>query len=181
MRFFRLHHPTPSRVILVESGSRHLLEPAISYFRRCYGESLAFDLVTCYAGLPPGLPREAVTVYPIHQFRGRAGRRRLYQALRATRPTTMAIICSGEPIMAKWKWALALHLPVKVLVINENGDFFWFDRSNWPTIRQLFLSRTGLLGADAARTIGQLLLFPFTLSFLLLYAAFIHLRRKVHA
>ena len=46
--------------------------------------------------------------------------------------------------MTKWKWALALRLPVKVLVVNENGDFFWFDRANWRTIRHFVLFRAGL-------------------------------------
>ena len=90
------------------------------------------------------------------------------------------MICSGEPIMTKWKWALALRLPVKVLVVNENGDFFWFDRANWRTVRRFVFIRTGLSGGDAVRTIGRILVFPLTLAFLLLYAALIHLRRKVH-
>ena len=40
--------------------------------------------------------------------------------------------------MTKWKWALAFRLPVKVLVVNENGDFFWFDReqlADHPALR----------------------------------------------
>ena len=82
--------------------------------------------------------------------------------------------------MTKWKWGLALRLPVKVLVVNENGDFFWFDRANWRTVRRFVFIRTGLSGGDAVRTIGRVLVFPLTLAFLLLYAAFVHLRRKVH-
>ena len=82
--------------------------------------------------------------------------------------------------MTKWKWALALHLPVKVLIVNENGDFFWLDRSNWPTIRRFVLDRSGLAGSGAVRTVGRVLASPLTLLFLLLYAAFVHLRRKVH-
>jgi len=180
MRFFRLRSPVPSRVILVESGSRHLLTGAITYFRNCYGEHLPFDLVTCYAGLPPGLPPDSASIYPIHKFRGRQGRRRLYQALRAGRPSVLVMVCSGEPIMAKWKWALALNLPVKVLIVNENGDFFWLDRSNWKVVRRFVLARAGLSGSDSIRTVGQILLFPFTFLFLLGYAIFVHVRRKVH-
>lgn len=181
MRFFRLSHPAPSRVVLVESGSRHLLEGAIAYFRRCYGDGVPFDLVTCYAGLPPGLTPESSSVYPVHKFRGREGRRRLYKILRAGNPSALVMICSGEPILSKWKWALALNLPVKVLVINENGDFFWLDRSNWSILRRFVLTRAGLTGSGAVRTLGQVLLFPFTLLFLVFYAIFIHLRRKVLA
>lgn len=83
--------------------------------------------------------------------------------------------------MAKWKWALAFRLPVKVLIVNENGDYFWCDRSNWKVIRRFTLLRAGLSGGNAVHTIGRILFFPLTLAYLLLYAAVIHLRRKVRA
>lgn len=83
--------------------------------------------------------------------------------------------------MFRWKWALALHLPVKVLIVNENGDFFWCDRSNWTIIRRFVVFRAGLSGGRGTRTIGRVLLFPLTLAYLLLYALVIHLRRKIHA
>jgi hypothetical protein len=179
MRFLRTGAPSVSRVLLVESGSRHLIEGVVPHLRRMLGEGTHFDLATCYAGLPLGLTAESV-VYAVHEYRGRADRRRLYGMLRSRRPGILVMLCSGEPIMTKWKWALALHLPVKVLVVNENGDFFWFDRANWRTIRRLVLYRAGLSGGDAVRTMGRILVFPLTLAFLLLYAALIHLRRKVH-
>jgi len=179
MRFLRTSLPRVSRVLLVESGSRHLLEGVIPHLRSMFGEGTSFELATCYAGLPAGLTSESV-VYPVYEYRGRQGRRRLYRMLRARGPEVLVVICSGEPIMTKWKWALALRLPVKVLAVNENGDFFWFDRANWPAVRHFVLFRAGLSGGDAVRTIGRILVFPLTLAFLLFYAALIHLRRKVH-
>ena len=179
MRFFRLRLPTTPRVLLVESGSRHLLEGVLPYLRDTFGDRVPIDLVTCYAGLPSGLPEES-TIYHIHGFRGRQGRKRLYRELLARGVSVLVIVCSGEPIMTKWKWSLALRLPVRLLVVNENGDFFWFDRSNWNVIRHFVLFRAGLSGGDAVRTIGQILLFPLTLAYLLVYAGIIHLRRKVH-
>jgi len=179
MRFLRIGIPRAPRVLLVESGSRHLLEGVVPYLRSVLGERTPFDLVTCYAGLPAGLSAESA-VYPVHQYRGRRGPQHLFRILRARRPEVLVMICSGEPIMTKWKWGLALRLPVKVLVVNENGDFFWFDRTNWRTVRRFVFIRTGLSGGDAVRTIGRVLVFPLTLAFLLLYAAFVHLRRKVH-
>jgi hypothetical protein len=179
MRFLRTATPRVTRVLLVESGSRHLLEGVAPHLRSMLGEDTSFDLATCYAGLPAGLTADSV-VYPVHLYRGRHGRQRLYRILRARRPQVLVMICSGEPIMTKWKWALALHLPVKVLVVNENGDFFWFDRAHWRTVRRFVLFRAGLSDGDAVRTIGRILVFPLTLAFLLFYAALIHLRRKVH-
>src|SRR5450759_1196266 len=108
MRFLRTRTPRVSRVLLVESGSRHLLEGVAPHLRSMLGEDTSFDLATCYAGLPAGLTAESV-VYPVHLYRGRHGRRRLYRILRARRPQVLVMICSGEPIMTKWKWALALH------------------------------------------------------------------------
>jgi hypothetical protein len=103
--------------------------------------------------------------------------RRLFAELSARRYAVMGIICSGEPILAKWKWVLAARLPAKVIVINENGDYFWFDYSNWRIIGYFALLRAGLAGPGAVRGVARLALFPFTLLYLLLYAAAVHLRR----
>jgi hypothetical protein len=69
--------------------------------------------------------------------------------------------------------------------LNENGDYFWFDYSNWPIIRHFVLFRAGLSGAGAVRTLVRLLLFPLTLLYLVLYAAVVHtraaIRRKAHS
>jgi len=179
MRFLRLGFPPVTRIALVESGSRHLLEGVLPYLRSTFGAEIPVDLVTCYAGLPAGLP-EGTAVHHVHNYRGRPGRKRLYRELMASGVAVLVIICSGQPVMTKWKWALAIHLPVRLLIVNENGDFFWFDRSNWKIIRHFVLFRAGLSGGDAVRTIGQVLVFPLTLAYLLLYATAIHLRRRIH-
>jgi len=141
--------------------------------RRTYGESVPIDLVTCYAGAPAGIH----AVYRVADHRGRDGRRKLYRTLQANRYPIMGIVCSAEPIMTKWKWVLAARLPAKVLVINENGDYFWLDRGHWRAILHFALFRAGLTGSGAARTLGRLLVFPFTLLYLLLYASVVHIRR----
>ena len=191
MRYlFRQRIPPIDRVLLVESGPRHISEHLLPILRQAWRQDLLVDLVTCYSGVPAGFPPEAPTghdpqvtshstrVFPVHHYRGRAGRRRLYRELRALGYTVLGIICSGEPIMTKWKWALALRLPVKVFVVNENADFFWLDYTQWRTIRQFVLFRAGLAGAGAVHTLARLVLFPFTVLYLLLYAAAVHLRRK---
>jgi len=173
VRYFLRRGPPPvSRILLVESGSRHLIERALPSLRRTYGE-VPIDLVTCYTGAPLGIQE----VHRVADHRGPAGRRKLYAALADRRYSLMGIVCSAEPIMTKWKWALAARLPAKVFIINENADYFWFDRGHWREILHFVLFRTGLTGAGAARTLGRLLLFPFTLLYLLLYASVVHLRR----
>ena len=141
--------------------------------RKTYGESTPIDLVTCYPGTPKGID----LLHHVADYRGPGARRKFYRSLASGGYSIMGIICSAEPIMTKWKWALAARLPVKVFVINENGDYFWLDRGHWRSIRHFALFRAGLTGAGAARTAGRLLVFPFTLLYLLLYASTVHIRR----
>jgi hypothetical protein len=87
------------------------------------------------------------------------------------------MVCSGEPLMTKWKWMLAARLPAKVFVINENADYFWLDRTHAGNIWDFVLLRTGLAGSGAVRILARLVSFPFTFLYLLLYAATVHARR----
>ncbi|MBI3209783.1 MAG: hypothetical protein HYZ37_12920 [Candidatus Solibacter usitatus] len=178
--FFSQRIPDFTRILLVESGARSLLDGLIPGIRAIYGERLEIDLVTCYAGEPAGLPGGA-KVYRVWDYPDPVSRARLARELCANQYAITGIICSGEPIMNKWKWWLAWKIPAKVFVLNENGDYYWFDYSNWRTMLHFAVFRMGLTGADAVTTIARVLLCPFTLAYLLLYAAFVHLRRKVRA
>jgi hypothetical protein len=171
--FLRRRQPPVSRILLVESGSRHLIEGVLPGLRRTYGDGVPIDLVTCYAGAPAGID----AVHRVTEHRGPDGRRTLYRALAANRYSILGILCSAEPIMTKWKWALGARLPAKIFVINENGDYFWLDRGHWRAILHFALFRAGLTGSGAIRTLGRLFVFPFTLSYLLLYASTVHIRR----
>ena len=141
-----------------------------------YGEQVELDLVTCYAGEPAGFRGK---VYRVTEFTGAEGRGNLYQQLAQRNYNIMGIICSAEPIMTKWKWMLAARLSGKVFVLNENGDYFWLDRGHLASIRHFVLFRAGLIGTGAVRALARLVLFPFTLLYLILYAATVHLRRKL--
>jgi hypothetical protein len=175
--FFRRRIPEVQRVLLVESGSRAITERLLPLLRGIHGSAFAIDLVTCFPGLPAGFPSE-MTVYRVSDYAGRTGRKRLYRELRARGYSLLGIVCSAEPIMNKWKWALAAQIPAKVFLINENADYFWLDYSHWRTLTRLALLRAGLSGAASLRTLARLALFPFTLAGLLLYAAYVHTRRK---
>ncbi len=178
MRYFLSRRiPHAEAILLIESGSRGLLESVIPGLRATWGADVAIDLVTCYARLPEGMSAESTRVYRTTDYRDPAARRRLVAELKANRYTLLGMICSGEPIMTKWKWALALRLPAKVFLINENGDYFWLDRGHLDLLRQILLLRSGLAGAGAVRTLASVLCFPFALAYLLLYAAAVHVRR----
>jgi hypothetical protein len=179
MRYFLTRSVPPfSRVLLVESGSRDLFEELLSGL---YGHhpQMKADLVTCYAGVPKNFRTELGNVYRVNEYPDGRSRQRLYKQLAANRYVIVGIICSAEPIMTKWKWMLAARLSGKVFVLNENGDYFWLDRAHLGAIRHFVLFRAGLTGTGAVRALARLVLFPFTLLYLILYAATIHLRRKL--
>ncbi len=172
--FFRRHFPTGSRLLLIESGSRRLLEGVIPLLRSLLGENLEIDLVTCYPGAPKGVNGRVLRVT---EYGGAAGRAKLWADLSRRDYPIAGMICSAEPIMTKWKWWLAARLKSKCFVINENGDYFWLDWAHRGLIRQFVLYRAGLTGSAAAPALIRFLLFPLTLAYLILYACSVHFRR----
>jgi hypothetical protein len=177
--FFRRQIPPFRRVLIIESGSRYLIDDLIpGIFEHHAGALQHLDIVTCYASFPKSFDPGRGRIFRVTDFPGGANRSRLYHLLAGRQYTVCGIICSGEPIMTKWKWVLAARVPAKVFILNENGDYFWLDYSQWRTIRHFLLFRAGLAGAGAVRTIARLIAFPFTLAYLLLYAAAAHLKRK---
>lgn len=177
MRYFLTGRlPDVTSILLVESGTRGIVEGLIPGLRENWGD-IPIDLVSCFINPPKGFDPRTTRVYRVSDYRGPAARARLYRELRRNKYSLVGVVCSGEPLMTKWKWALALRLPAKTFVINENGDYFWLDRKHLKTIREFVLLRTGLAGAGAVRTLGELFTFPFTLLYLLLYATVVHSRR----
>ncbi len=174
--FFRRRIPPPARILLIESGSRELIERILPVLERLWGERLAIDLVTCYAVAPAGF---AGRVFNVNDYGGAAGRRRLLADLRAREYTLTGLLCSAEPVMTKWKWWLGARLPTKIFVINENADIFWLDWGHAGVIWQFILDRAGLTGPGAVVSLARLVFFPLTLTYLLLYAGYVHLRRRL--
>jgi hypothetical protein len=165
-------------VLLIESGSRAIIERILSDIYAQQGAGTPVDVVTCYAGAPRGLNPETGKVYWVTDY-GPQDRQKLLEELLARNYTITGVVCSAEPIMTKWKWWLVYKIPAKVFVINENCDYFWVHLANWRTILHFALFRAGLTGAGAVHTLARLLLFPFTLTYLVLFAAWVHLRRRV--
>lgn len=180
MRYFLTGRlPKVTSILLVESGTRGLLEGLIPGLRQSWGDRISIDLVTCYSTLPKGFEAHNTRVYRVSDYRGGAARGRLYRELLQNRYDLMGVICSGEVVMAKWKWALGLRIPAKIFIINENGDYFWLDRLNLGPLRQFVLFRAGLAGTGAVRTLIRMISFPFTLLYLVLYATSAHARRAL--
>ena len=179
MRYFLSKRLPPfTRVLLIESGNRELYEELLPGLYDLYPDMHA-DLITCFGGVPNHFRTDLGQVYRVTDYPNRASRKLLYQQLAANHYTVAGMICCAMPIMTKWKWALAARLPAKIFVLNENGDYFWLDRGHLAPIRNFVLFRAGLTGSGAVRTLARLLSFPFTLLYLILYAATVHLRRKL--
>jgi hypothetical protein len=170
--------PEAAAILLVESGSRGILERTLPPLRQSWGKGVPVDLVSCYATLPQGFPPET-RLYRVGDYRGPEGRARLYGELARNRYSHVGMICSAEPLMTKWKWMLAARLPAKVFVINENADYFWLDRLHIANIWAFVLLRTGLAGTGAVRILARFLSFPFTFLYLVLYATTVHARRAL--
>lgn len=167
--------PPLSRVLLVESGTRELLEKAIPTVHSFWGTPPPMDVFTCFHGAPEGIGDEA-TIYRVTDYPG-AERKKLLREFRNRGYGVMAIVCSGEPILLKWKWLIAAGVPAKLLIINESGDCFWCDKDNWSAIRQFVVSRSGMSGATILRSILQVAALPVTFTWLLLFAAGSHMVR----
>jgi hypothetical protein len=165
--------PEKSRILLVESGSRELLEKAIPTVRTFWdGQTPPIDLFTCFSGVPEGIGDDG-QIYRVADYPG-PERKKLLRELKGRGYAVLGIVCSEEPILARWKWLITVSVPAKLLVINESGDCFWADRENWSAIRQFVASRSGLTGATVLRSILQIVVLPLTLLWLVFFAAGAH-------
>ncbi len=154
-----------------------MIEGVIPLLRSGFGDHLEIDLVTCYPGAPQGCNGQ---VFRINDYRdGADGRTRLMRDLAAREHSIAGMICAAEPIMTKWKWWLAARLPAKFFILNENGDYFWFDWERRRIIAKFAAYRAGLTGAAAVPALVRFVLFPLTLAYLMLYACTVHLRRRI--
>lgn len=174
--FFTQNIPHFTRVLLIESGSRALFDQTLPGLNDLYGSPFKPDLITCFQGAPEGFPPSG-RIWRVYDYPDPAARRRLLQELQSNQYLVVVLLCTGEPLMTKWKWWLAANLRAKVCILNENGDYFWLDYSNWKTILHFAAFRAGLTGADAVTTLTRLAVLPFTIAYLCAYAAFAHLRR----
>jgi hypothetical protein len=148
----------------------------IPLFRQIYGEAAEIDVVTCYAGPPRGADGRT---YRVGDYPSAEARKLFYTELNSRGYGVIGIICAAEPIMTKWKFALAARVSAKILIVNENADFFWCDLANWRTLLHFVLFRAGVTGASAIPAIGRLLFFPLTAAYLLMYAGAVHFRRRI--
>jgi hypothetical protein len=176
--FLRPHRALPVRkILLVESGSRLLLEKLVPSLRVFY-PGVRFDLCTCFPGAPACLDQES-KIYRTAEFPNAEARKKLFEELRANRYDTIGIICSAEPIMTRWKWMLLYQVGAHACLINENADYVWFDSHHWKILAAYARTRMGFENTGAVRTLARLVLLPFNLIYLSIYALKVHMLRAL--
>lgn len=174
--FFSRHVPEARRILLVESGPRHLIENLLpGLYQQPVNHRV--DLFTCFSGTPRGFDTSRGEIIRSADYQGHRARKQLYAKLRRYGHDVMGVVCADTPLLAKWKWALVWQVPAKVFILNENGDYFWFDYSQWRIMLHFLLFRSGLSGGEGAATLSRIVFAPFVLLYLLGFAAYIHLRR----
>ncbi len=166
------------RVLLIESGSRSTADKWLRWLNsRHPGTSV--DLLTCYEGHPPALNGSPGAIFRTYDYPASDARQKLIEEFRANRYDVLAILCSAEPVMTRWKWFVGAKVHSKVMVLNENADWFWLDSGHWPTVREFVSVRMGLSGSGAFTQPVQLLSLPFTIVFLAIECSWIFLRRRL--
>jgi hypothetical protein len=72
---------------------------------------------------------------------------------------------------------IALRTRAKVLIVNEHAGFFFLDISHRATAKLMLAQRMSVPRAIELGAVAELLLVPFSIGYLLLYAGSVHLRR----
>jgi hypothetical protein len=87
------------------------------------------------------------------------------------------MLCTGDDIMTKWKWAAVLRVPAKVMIVNESADTFWLDRGHIRELRGMARDRIGSAWLLPLEIAYQVIALPFTIFILVGFAAVVHGRR----
>jgi hypothetical protein len=171
--FFDDAVPSGHSVLVIESGSQHILARASNGLRQAFPEA-RLSLLTCWPDTPPG---PFARVMQARDYPGTGAKLRLLASFRKQPSDVLAVVCSKEPIMYSWKMMALLIVPAKTLIINENGDFFWLDWNNRRTLRSFLQSRWVIIRKEFLLTVLRALAFPFTVLYLLATAAWLYARR----
>lgn len=173
-------HPSFERLLVIESGPRDVAE---TFLKHLYDvqKSKQVDLLTCYAGAPTSFDPLRGKLYSVHDPSAKANRAQFIRNLLAPRYNIVAILCTGDPVLAKWKWTIALRANAKLLVVNEHAGFFLVDLKHRRPAKMMLSLRLGLHQPLRLHLLGELLLVPFTISYLALYAGFVHARKALRS
>ena len=177
--------PSFGSVLLIESGPRTVADQFLTYLYDIK-QSNRVDVLTCYGGSPSSFDSNRGVVRSVHEPAARQNRSKFIRDLSAESYDLVALLCTGSPILEKWKWMIALRTPARLIVVNESAKYFGLDIWNLGTARLMLLKRLnpfsdsslGSFAEAAAANLFDLLLMPFVFLYLLIDTAAIHLRRR---
>jgi len=165
--------PEASDILLMESGSPEVARRALESIRRTFPDA-RYHLCTCQ---PVSVSEGFSSVLRVSDYSTPRRKLGLLFSLRRKPWQILAILCTGEPIMWYWKMLAVFLLPLKVLVVNENADYFWLDIGHRQNLRRFLSDRWGVNLEALLLTSLRALLFPLTILYLILNASFLYLRR----
>ena len=177
MRYFFGSFPGADDVLLIESGSpavsRRVLERVREHF-----PVARYHLLTCWPETTPEHHSAGYqSIFRAPEYPAGLDKIRLLFSLARRRWRVLVILCTGEQVLWRWKLLALAIFPSKVLIANENADFFWLDWAHRSNLRQFLGVRWGVNLDQIAATALRALVFPFTLLFLLLTALYLYTRR----
>lgn len=177
MRYLFGNFPGTEDVLLIESGSPEVGLRVVEKIRKHFPDA-RYHLLT-WRPETTGAHHSAgyQSIFRASDFPTGMEKARLLFSLARRGWRVLAILCTGEPLLRRWKLLALVIFPSKVLVANENADFFWLDWAHRRNLRQFLAVRWGVNRDEIAATAARALLFPFTLLFLLLTALYLYTRR----
>ena len=92
--------PAGTRILLIESGSRSIMEGIVAHLRANWGKEMPIDLITCYGGLPAGLD-ENTRVFHVADYSTPELRRKLADELRARPAPPRAAPATSAPVRGR--------------------------------------------------------------------------------
>ena len=172
---FRKSRPPFGRVLLIESGPR----PAADQFlQQIYGLEgcREVDVLTCFSTPPEAFQSERGQVFFVTDPAIAGNRRQFIRQVASVPYDVVAVLSTDSGILRNWKWAVALLTRAKIVLVRESAEFFFFD---YGYLRQVKVDFAHFRRKQMTRLrlAGEVLLMPFMISYLLLYAGQVHLRR----
>ncbi|HEX4772748.1 MAG TPA: hypothetical protein VH351_18080 [Bryobacteraceae bacterium] len=181
--FFRRRDEPLRRILLIESGPRETGELVLSrLFAPGAGNTseLHCDVLTCYTTAPGAFNPARGKLLSVHTPEATANRRAYVNKLASDLYDAVFILCPGSGVLAKWKWAVAAKSKSRLAIADEYGDWFFVSFSNLGQLAVLVVRRLNLASFPLLfLALAKILIAPFVIAYLALYAAQVHLQRWI--
>jgi hypothetical protein len=180
MKYLFGSFPGADDVFLIESGSPDVSLRVVDKVRTIFPKA-RYHVLTCWpeTAHTPRLPPKGpyASLFRAADYPTTLDKLRLLLSLARRRWRVLVILCTGEQVLWRWKMLALVIFPSKILIANENADFFWLDWAHRRNLRQFIAVRGGVNRDEIAATILRAMVLPFTFLFLLLTALYLYTRR----